>query len=52
MDFLWKENGYDLRMSPYSVVMTGPNSGMIQVSLLDIPTLFFSIQDHRLYLHR
>jgi hypothetical protein len=31
MDHIWKEDGLDLRLTPYSIAMTGPDSGMIQV---------------------
>ena len=31
MDHIWKNDGLDLRMTPYSVVMTGLDSGLVQV---------------------
>jgi len=41
-DHIWKNDGLDLRMTPYAVVMTGLDSGLVQI--VPNSTTFASIQ--------
>eukprot|EP00008_Paramoeba_atlantica_P001589 CAMPEP_0201504398 /NCGR_PEP_ID=MMETSP0151_2-20130828/85185_1 /ASSEMBLY_ACC=CAM_ASM_000257 /TAXON_ID=200890 /ORGANISM="Paramoeba atlantica, Strain 621/1 / CCAP 1560/9" /LENGTH=148 /DNA_ID=CAMNT_0047898135 /DNA_START=1370 /DNA_END=1813 /DNA_ORIENTATION=+ len=31
MDHIWKEGGLDLRLSPYAVIMTGTETGLVEI---------------------
>ena len=31
MNYIWRRAGLDLRMTPYEVVMTGSDSGLVKV---------------------